>query len=60
MGLGDSSCVPERVRFTVCEVDFRDQGANLGRRFCDLVERFKTVGEARWVLGFGRIPNLCI
>ena len=37
MGLGDSSCVPERVRFTVCEIDFRDQGANLGRRICDLV-----------------------
>ena len=52
MGLGDSSCVPERVRFTVCEIDFRDQGANLGRRICDLVEHFKTVAQERWLSGF--------
>ena len=37
MELGDFSSVLERVRFTVCEIDFRDQGANLGRCFCDLV-----------------------
>ena len=41
-----------RVRFTVCEIDFRDQGANLGRRICYLVEHFKTVAQARWLSGF--------
>ena len=60
MGLGDSSCVPERVRFAVCEIDFRDQGGNLGRRICDLVEHFKTVAQARWLSGFRQILNLCI
>ena len=52
MGLGDSSCVPEREGFTVCEIDFRDQGGNLGRRICDLVEHFKTVAQERWLSGF--------
>ena len=52
MELGDFSSVLERVRFTVCEIDFRDQGANLGRRICDLIERFKTVAQARWLSGF--------
>ena len=60
MELGDFSSVLERVRFTVCEIDFRDQGGNLGRRICDLVEHFKTVAQARLLSGFRQILNLCI
>ena len=52
MELGDFSSVLERVRFTVCEIDFRDQGANLKRCFCDWVEHFKTVAQAGWLSGF--------
>ena len=42
----------DSIRLLVCEIDFRDQGANLGRRICDLVEHFKTVAQARWLSGF--------
>ena len=58
MGLGGGTEVSQyRVRFSR---DLLIMNMNLGRRFCDLVEHFKTVAQARWLSGFRQILNLCI